>query len=115
MCSSDLASLEAIGKGLPGREVAVARELTKLFEECRTGSATDLAGHYRAHPAKGEIVLLVGPPVNGGAVPDAAEVDHLLAAALVNAKPSQAAGDVARMLGIDRKVLYARALELQGR
>lgn len=110
-----VASLEAIGQLLSGREVAVARELTKLFEECRGGSAEELAAHYRAHPARGEIVLLVGPPVGGGAAPDAMEVDRLLAAALENAKPSQAAGDVARMLGIDRKALYARALELQGR
>ena len=110
-----VASLEAVGEVLPGREVAVARELTKLFEECRSGSAADLAKHYRAHPAKGEIVLLVGPPVAGAAVADADEVDRILAAALESAKPSQAAGDVARMLGIDRKALYARALELQGR
>lgn len=110
-----VASLEAIGEAMPGREMAVARELTKLFEECRSGSASDLAAHYRAHPAKGEIVLLVGPPVHGAATPDAAEVDRLLRAALEGSKPSQAAGDIARMLGMDRKSLYARALELQGR
>lgn len=110
-----VASLEAIEAGLPGREVAVARELTKLFEECRSGSAADLAEHYRAHPPKGEIVLLVGPPVEGGMAPDAAEIDRLLTAAMENAKASQAAGEVARMHGLDRKALYARALELQGR
>ena len=110
-----VASLEAIGDALPGREVAVARELTKLFEECRTGSAAELADHYRAHPAKGEIVLLIGPPVDDGAVPDAAEIDRLLKAAMESAKASQAAGEVARMHGLDRKTLYARALELQGR
>ena len=110
-----VASLEAITEVWPGREVSVARELTKLFEECRTGAAAELAAHYRAHPAKGEIVLLIGPPVEGGTVPDAIEIDRLLAAALVNAKPSQAAGEVARMHRLDRKVLYARALELLGR
>ena len=110
-----VASLDATAEALPGREVAVARELTKLFEECRTGSAAELAEHYRAHPAKGEIVLLVGPPVDDGAVPDAAEIDRLLTAAMENAKASQAAGEVARMHGLDRKLLYARALELQGR
>ena len=110
-----VASLEAIGEVLPGREVAVARELTKLFEECRTGSAAELAGHYRAHPAKGEIVLLVGPPGEGGAVIDAVEIDRLLIAALETAKASQAAGEIARMHGLDRKTLYARALELQGK
>ena len=57
-----VASLEAIAERLPGREVAVARELTKLHEECRGGTAAELAAHYTAHPAKGEIVLLIGPP-----------------------------------------------------
>ena len=110
-----VASLEAIDEVLPGREVAVARELTKLFEECRTSGAAELAEHYGAHPAKGEIVLLVGPPVAGSVAPDTAEIDRLLAAALENAKPSQAAGEIARMHGLDRKTLYARALELLGR
>lgn len=110
-----IASLEAIEEALPGREIAVARELTKLFEECRTGSAAELAGHYREHPAKGEIVLLVGPPGEGGAVIDAAGIDRLLLAALGTAKASQAAGEIARMHGLDRKTLYARALELQGK
>jgi 16S rRNA (cytidine1402-2'-O)-methyltransferase len=110
-----VASLEAIAEVWPAREVSVARELTKLFEECLTGSAAELAAHYKAQPAKGEIVLLVGPGEVGGTALDSAEIDRLLTTALINAKPSQAAGDLARMHGLDRKVLYARALELLGR
>jgi 16S rRNA (cytidine1402-2'-O)-methyltransferase len=110
-----VASLEAVAESLPGREIAVARELTKLFEECRTGTADELAAHYRTNPAKGEIVLLVGPPSADKVAPGHAEVDRLLSAALESAKPSQAAGEVARMYGLDRKALYARALELQRR
>ncbi|MGE3692204.1 MAG: 16S rRNA (cytidine(1402)-2'-O)-methyltransferase [Novosphingobium sp.] len=106
-----VASLEALNQLLPGREVAVAREITKLFEECRTGSAGELAAHYAAHPPKGEIVLLVGPPGEKGF--SEADVDALLHAELAHAKPSQAAAAVARATGFDRKVLYARALELK--
>ena len=105
-------SIEAIGEVLPGRELAVARELTKLYEECRSGSATELAEHYQAHPPKGEIVLLVGPPTEQAH--DAADADALLREALVTEKPSQAAARVARATGLDRKALYARALELRG-
>lgn len=105
-------SLAAIAQVLPGREVAVARELTKKFEECRTGTPEELAAHYAAHPPKGEIVLLIGPPL-AAEPPTGADVDALLLAALTNEKPSQAAGQVAKATGLDRKLLYARAMELR--
>ena len=106
-----LASLATIADHLPGREVAVARELTKLFEECRSGSPAELIAHYTAHPPKGEIVLLIGPPADRTATPD--DGDALLRKALKTNKPSQAAAEVARATGLDRKALYARALELK--
>ncbi|MCB2074318.1 MAG: 16S rRNA (cytidine(1402)-2'-O)-methyltransferase [Novosphingobium sp.] len=104
-------ALEAIGETLPGREVAVSRELTKKFEECRTGSADELAAHFAERPAKGEIVLMIGPPV--ASQPSEADADALLRAELARAKPSQAAARVAKLTGLDRKALYARALELR--
>ena len=108
-----LKSLAAIGEALRGRQIAVARELTKLHEECRTGSATELAAHYEAHPPRGEIVLLVGPP--GEEAHGEIDPDALLIAALATAKASQAAAEVARATGLDRKALYARALELKSK
>ncbi|MFK4871243.1 16S rRNA (cytidine(1402)-2'-O)-methyltransferase [Novosphingobium sp. ZW T3_23] len=104
-------SLEAIGSVLAGREVSVARELTKKFEECRTGTPVDLIAHYAAHPPKGEIVLMVGPP--GEEPIGEIDVDALLRAELAQAKPSQAASSVAKATGLDRKMLYARAMELK--
>ncbi len=105
------ASLTALAEILPGREVAVARELTKRFEECRTGSPDELAAHYSAHPPKGEIVLLVAPPGERG--PGEFDVDALLHTELAANKASQAAANVARATGLDRKAVYARALELK--
>jgi 16S rRNA (cytidine1402-2'-O)-methyltransferase len=95
----------------PSRQVVVARELTKLHEECRSGAADALIAHYEAHPPKGEIVLLVGPPAQ--AVADEGHADTLLLEALMTEKPSQAAARVAKATGLDRKRLYARALELK--
>jgi 16S rRNA (cytidine1402-2'-O)-methyltransferase len=104
-------ALASIAACLPGREVAVARELTKLYEECRSGSPEELIAHYTAHPARGEIVLMIGPaPVIESTMADA---ETLLRAELAHAKPSQAAGAVAKATGLDRKALYALALSLK--
>lgn len=103
-------SLRALHEAWPTREVAVARELTKLHEECRTGTPSELAEHYAAHPAKGEIVLLVGPPV---AAKLDADPDALLKKALEEMSASKAAGKVAKATGLDRQTLYARAVELK--
>ena len=45
---------------MPDRQLCVARELTKKFEEFRRGAASELLAHYQTHPSKGEIVLLIG-------------------------------------------------------
>ena len=103
--------LAAVGQALPGREVAVARELTKLYEECRNGSADELIAHYAAHPPRGEIVVLVAPP--GEAAAQDYDIDALLRAELATKKPSQAASKLAKLTGLDRKQVYARALELK--
>ncbi|MFT4061992.1 MAG: 16S rRNA (cytidine(1402)-2'-O)-methyltransferase [Edaphocola sp.] len=41
------------------RQMAVSRELTKMFEETRRGSIAELAAHYAAYAPKGEIVMVV--------------------------------------------------------
>ena len=108
-----LASLAALAETLPGREVAVARELTKAFEECRSGPPEMLIEHYGAHPPRGEIVLVVAPPGDETPALGQDEIDALLRDALASAKPSQAAAQVARDHGLERKTLYARALALR--
>jgi 16S rRNA (cytidine1402-2'-O)-methyltransferase len=55
------ATLDMLALADPQRPVAVCRELTKLHEEVARGSAAELAERYRAHPPKGEVVLVVGP------------------------------------------------------
>lgn len=107
------AALTALAEGLGDREAAVAREITKKFEECVTGSLTELAARYDDAPPKGEIVIVVAPP--GEAPPASAEdADAALAEALTRLPVSKAAGEVAKRFGLDRKALYARAMELKG-
>lgn len=107
------ATLAALQSGLGDREAAVAREISKRFEEAVTGPLSTLAARYANAPPKGEIVIIVGPPPEAG--PAAQEdVDAALAEALTRLPPAKAAGEVAKRLGADRKALYARAMELKG-
>lgn len=107
------ACLSALAEGLGDREAGVAREITKKFEECVTGTLSTLAARYAEAPPKGEIVIIVGPP---GEAPPATLEDGeaALVEALTRLPASKAAGEVARKLGLDRKALYARAMELKG-
>lgn len=102
----------ALSSRLGDREAAVAREITKLHEECVTGTLSELASRYGDEaPPRGEIVLLVGPPQEPEAVGDDA-IDRMLDAALRRMSPSRAAAEVAEQLKVPRKRAYARALEL---
>jgi len=105
------ASLTALAAQLGERDAAVAREITKLHEECVTGSLSELALRYSDVAPKGEIVIVVGPPREAVAVSDA-DLDLALAEALQRLSPSRAAGEVAGQLKVPRKRAYARALEL---
>jgi len=104
-------TLTVMAEMLGGREAAVARELTKKFEEVVTGSISDLAARYSETPPKGEIVLLIGPPDSDA--PEQGDIDAALAEALDRLPASKAAGEVAKRFGADRKLIYARAMEMK--
>lgn len=90
------------------RPAAVARELTKRFEEVRRGRLPELAAFYAEHAARGEVTVLVGPPEEA----DPEDLDGRLRAALETQSVKDAAAVVAAATGLPRKVVYARALEL---
>jgi len=107
------ASLEDMAGVLGDRPAAVARELTKLYEACIRGPLSALAADPRLAAPKGEIVVLVGPGAEAAA--SEADADAALAEALSRMGPADAASEVARSLGLNRKALYRRALELKGK
>lgn len=105
------AALAALAAALGERDAAVAREITKLHEECVTGSLAELADRYASASPKGEIVIVVGPPPQSAEATDD-ELDAALKNALSQLTPSRAAAQVAEQLRVPRKRAYARALEL---
>ena len=103
-------SLADLADALGSRPAAVARELTKRFEEVRRGTLPELAAHYAGAQARGEITVVVGPAPEEVAGADA--LDAGLREALAGHSVKDAAALVAGALGLPRKVVYARALEL---
>jgi 16S rRNA (cytidine1402-2'-O)-methyltransferase len=105
------ASLSDMAAVLGDREAVVARELTKLYETLYRGPLAALAADPKLDAPKGEIVILVSP---GEAVEaTAADADAALLDALRRLKPADAAAEVARALGLNRRDLYRRAMALR--
>jgi 16S rRNA (cytidine1402-2'-O)-methyltransferase len=98
-------TLRALAELDPERPAAVCRELTKLHEEVRRGSAAELAAHYEASPPRGELVLVLG-----GAPPGRAPREEALAALRelidAGARARPAAGVVGRLTGVRVNDLY---------
>ncbi|WP_338577457.1 16S rRNA (cytidine(1402)-2'-O)-methyltransferase [Brevundimonas olei] len=106
-------SLTDMAEVLGPRPAAVARELTKLYEECVRGTLAELAADPRLDAPKGEIVVVVGP--GEAETASAADADAALSEALTRLPPGEAAAEVSKALNLPRKPLYKRALELKGR
>ncbi len=103
-------TLAALAQQLGPRDAALAREISKLHEECVTGSLTELRDRYADSVPRGEMVIVVAPPA---ASQEASEqdLDAAIDEALSRLSPSRAAAEVAAKLNIARKRAYARALE----
>jgi 16S rRNA (cytidine1402-2'-O)-methyltransferase len=103
-------SLASLAAALPGREVAVCRELTKRFEEVVRGPVEDVAARFAEAP-KGEITLVVGPGAGG---PDGAalsEAQQAVSDLVAAGAPRKAAAEVvARLTGVPRNELYRSTL-----
>jgi 16S rRNA (cytidine1402-2'-O)-methyltransferase len=107
------ASLADMVDTLGERDIAVAREMTKLHEEFVRGDLAGLAAHYAEIGApKGEVVVIVGPPVSNGQDLSDDVIDARLAELLQSASVRDAAAQLAAETGLARRDLYARAVRL---
>lgn len=106
------ATLADVAAVFPGRRAAMARELTKLFEEVERADVGELADGLAGRELKGEVVLLIGPPVvRKTAVDETAlreQVDTLVAGGVSR---KDAVKQVAERTGVARNEVYRIALE----
>jgi len=105
------ASLADMAAVLGDREAVVCRELTKLYETVVRGPLSELAADPQFTAPRGELVILVAPGRETEA--SAADIDTALTDALTRLRPAEAAGEVAKALGLPRRDLYRRAMELK--
>jgi 16S rRNA (cytidine1402-2'-O)-methyltransferase len=96
------------------RPAAVAREMTKRFEEVRRGSLNALATHYANAEARGEICIVVAPAAAEAVVGDAEVTAQLRAALDSGLSVKDAAEAVAKATGRKRRDVYREALGMLG-
>lgn len=102
------ACLRDVAAALGDRDVVVARELTKKFEEYRRGPASEIGRHYEdAGAPRGEITLIVAPP--GEDISGDVDIDAELAALIPEEGVKGAASQLAQKTGLNKRDLYARA------
>jgi 16S rRNA (cytidine1402-2'-O)-methyltransferase len=106
------AMLAALQAGLGDRAAAVGRELTKRHEEMVTGTLSGLSARWADTPPKGELVVIVAPPLPPAAHTEG-DIDSALTEALATMRVKDAARAVAEQLGLPKSEVYARALALK--
>lgn len=95
------------------REAAVARELTKKFEEIQRGNLKSLLDQFSQISPKGEMIVLLAPPSSEKNNHDMIDLDANLIEALKTMSIKDAAQVVSTALHLPKKIVYKRALELQ--
>ena len=109
-------ALGAIIEILGDRPVAVARELTKFYEEIRRGRASEVLAYYAENEPRGEITLVIGgaPDSSGEAIWDEERIRAALRGRLESGESrSQAVKVVASASGWDRRTVYELSLDLE--
>lgn len=106
-----LKTLLVAGEIFGNREIAVAREITKVYEECRNGSASELIEYYTENEPKGEIVLMVAPPTENSC-PDI-DVEELLRKELKQTTLKTAVKNIVAKYGLNKNEVYELALRIK--
>lgn len=105
-------TLEAAKEIFANREMAVAREITKVYEECINGTAEELLAHFSQHPPKGEMVLMIAPP-NTSEKEKSIDIKAELARLMKEKSLKSAVKEIVENYNLNKNEVYEQALELK--
>jgi len=103
-------TLQAMRDIFQRREIAVAREITKIYEECLNGTADELLAHFALTPPKGEIVLMIAPPEKQK---EDIDITAELKKYLEQMSLKDAVNAVSDLSGVKKNIIYQEALKLK--
>ncbi len=106
-----LKTLSAAADIFRGRELAIAREITKMYEECVNGSPEELIVHFTKNPPKGEIVLMVAPPAAENN--EDVDLNGVLKELMKTMPLKSAVTEVVKTYGLSKNEVYRRAVEIK--
>ncbi len=106
-------TLEAAQKIFPQREMAVAREITKVYEECLNGSAEELLAHFRTTEPKGEMVLMIAPPQEEEKNISDEDIETFLRAEMQTLSLKSAVKKIAEQYNRSKNEVYELALKIK--
>jgi 16S rRNA (cytidine1402-2'-O)-methyltransferase len=105
-------SLQDLAGVMGGREAAICREMTKLHEEVRRATVSELAAISDSLETRGEFVLVIEPPAADAGLMSDDALDDLLRTSLARGSVKDAVAHAVEVSGRPRREIYARALEL---
>ena len=106
-----LKTLGVAKKIFANREFAVAREITKMHEECKTGMADDVIAYFEKNPPKGEIVFMVAPPSDEPV--SGVDVEQILRDKMKKAPLKTAVKEVVTEYGLNKNNVYELAVKIK--
>jgi 16S rRNA (cytidine1402-2'-O)-methyltransferase len=106
-----LKTLGVAKKIFANRDFAVAREITKIHEECKTGTADDVIAYFEKNPPKGEIVFMVAPPTENLA--PTVDVEKILRSKMKNMLLKTAVKEVVTECKLNKNDVYKLAVKIK--
>jgi len=107
-----LKTLNAMQKFFPDREVAVAREITKIYEECQNGTPAELIAHFEKFEPRGECVIVVAPPSEQKSL-SPAELEKIIRQRLSTDSLKDIAKELADELNLNKNEIYQLGLKIK--